>query len=151
MMVGGLTPVIPGTGQRFRCNMISMVTNRGHLAIMVFTAPVMLRFLKRLTRHAGRKAFLIVDGHSVHKSAKVREWVRDHAEKIELFLLPSYSPDLNPDEYLNQGVKSNALGRRRPRDRREMMADVRAYLRSTQRQPPIVRSYFRADPVRYAA
>lgn len=151
----GVTPVIPGTGQRFRCNMISTVTNRGALAFMVFTesftAPVMLRFLKRLTRQAGRKVFLIVDGHPVHKSAKVRDWARAHAARIELFLLPSYSPDLNPDEFLNQDVKSNALGRRRPRDRREMMADVRSYLRSTQRQPAIVQRYFHAQSVRYAA
>jgi transposase len=154
----GVTPVIPGTGQRFRCNMISTVTNRGRLAFMVFTesftAPVMIRFLKRLTRHvggAGRRVFLIVDGHPVHKSARVRSWVKAHAAKIELFLLPSYSPDLNPDEFLNQDVKSNALGRRRPRDRREMITDVRGYLRSTQRQPEIVKRYFHAESVRYAA
>lgn len=151
----GVTPVIPGTGQRFRCNMISTVTNRGTLAFMVFTesftAAVMVRFLRRLTRHAGRKVFLIVDGHPVHRSATVRRWVADNAAKIDLFLLPSYSPDLNPDEFLNQDVKSNALGRRRPRDRREMIAGVRAYLRSTQRQPAIVQRYFNAESVRYAA
>lgn len=151
----GVTPVIPGTGQRFRCNMISTVTNRGTLAFMVFTesftAPVMIRFLTRLTRHAGRKVFLIVDGHPVHTSARVRTWARAHAGRIEMFLLPAYSPDLNPDEFLNQDVKSNALGRRRPGHRAEMMADVRAYLRSTQRQPAIVKRYFHAESVRYAA
>lgn len=151
----GVTPVIPGTGQRFRCNMISTVTNRGALAFMVFTesftAPVMVRFLKRLTRHAGRRVFLIVDGHPVHRSARVKNWVRVHAAKIGLFLLPSYSPDLNPDEFLNQDVKSNALGRRRPRDRHEMVAGVRGYLRSTQRRPDIVKRYFHAESVRYAA
>ena len=151
----GVTPVIPGTGQRFRCNLISTVTNRGSLAFMVFTesftAPVMIRFLKRLTRHAGRKVFLIVDGHPVHKSGVVRRWVGAHAGKLELFLLPAYSPDLNPDEFLNQDVKSNALGRRRPRDRYQMIADVRSYLRSTQKRPETVRRYFHADSVRYAA
>lgn len=151
----GQTPVVPGTGQRFSCNMISTVTNRGTLAFMVFAerfrAPVMIRFLKRLTRHAGRKVFLIVDGHPVHKSGKVRRWVQDNAARIELFLLPSYSPDLNPDEFLNNDVKSNALGRRRPADRHEMVTGIRSYLRSTQRQPEIVKRYFHADSVRYAA
>jgi len=151
----GVTPVIPGTGQRFGCNMISTVTNRGSLAFMVFTerftARVCLRFLTRLVRHARRKVFLILDGHPVHKAAMVRRWVRAHADRIELFLLPSYSPDLNPDEFLNHDVKSNALGRRRPADRREMIRGVRAYLRSTQRQPDIVKRYFHADSVRYAA
>jgi len=151
----GVTPVIPGTGQRFSCNMISTVTNRGTLAFMVFTerftAPVMVKFLKRLTRHVERKVFLILDGHPVHKSAKVRRFAEANADRIELFLLPSYSPDLNPDEFLNNDVKSNALGRRRPADQAEMITGVRAYLRSTQRQPAIVKRYFHAESVRYAA
>lgn len=151
----GVTPVIPGTGRRFRCNMMSAITNRGRLAFMVFTesftAEVCIRFLKRLVRHAGRKVFLIVDGHPVHKSAKVRRWLAANGASIEMFTLPPYSPDLNPDEYLNQDVKTNALGRRRPRDRREMVAGVRSYLRGTQRRPEIVKRYFHAEPVRYAA
>lgn len=151
----GVTPVIPGTGQRFGCNTISTVTNRGTLAFMVFTerftARVMLRFLKRLVRHARRKVFLILDGHPVHRAAAVRRWIEQHADRIELFLLPSYSPDLNPDEFLNNDVKANALGRRRPADRHEMIRGVRAYLRSTQRQPNIVMRYFHAESVRYAA
>jgi transposase len=151
----GVTPVIPGTGQRFGCNMISTVTNRGTLSFMVFTerftSSVMVRFLKRLVRHAGRKVVLIVDGHPVHKSARVRRWLDEHAGAIEMHLLPPYSPDLNPDELLNHDVKANAVGRRRPAHRDQMIDDVRAYLRDTQRRPDIVRGYFRAESVRYAA
>lgn len=151
----GRTPVIPGTGQRFRCNMMSTITNRGQLAFMVFTerftAAVCIRFLRRLVRHAGRKVFLVLDRHPVHRSAKVRRWLEANQKKIELFLLPGYSPELNPDELLNQDVKSNALGRRRPANQTEMIAGVRSYLRSTQRQPEIVNKYFHAEPVRYAA
>jgi len=151
----GRTPVIPGTGQRFRCNMMSTITNRGQLAFMVFkerfTATVCLRFLRRLVRQARRKVFLIVDRHPVHRSAKVTRWLAANHKKIALFFLPGYSPDLNPDEFLNQDVKSNALGRQRPANQTEMIAGVRSYLHSTQRQPDIVKSYFQADPVRYAA
>lgn len=151
----GVTPVIPGTGQRFKCNMISTVTNRGSLAFMVFTerftAPVMIRFLRRLARHAQRRVFLILDRHPVHDSAAVRRWIDAHAARIALFFLPAYSPDLNPDEFLNQDVKSNALGRRRPEHRGEMVAGIRGYLRSTQKQPEIVKRYFHAESVRYAA
>ena len=81
----------------------------------------------------------------------MQRWLARHAGQIELFFLPGYSPDLNPDEFLNQDVKSNALGRRRPATRSAMIADVRSYLRSTQRQPTIVKSYFHAESVRYAA
>jgi transposase len=151
----GCTPVIPGTGQRFRCNMMSTITNRGRLAFMVFkerfTAAVCIRFLRRLVRQAHRKPFLILDRHPVHRSAKVKRWLAANHQQIALFLLPGYSPDLNPDEFLNQDVKSNALGRRRPANQIEMIAGVRSYLHSTQRRPEIVQSYFHADSVRYAA
>ena len=151
----GKTPVITGTGKRFSCNMMSTITNRGRLSFMVFkerfTSAVCIRFLRRLVRHAGGKVFLIVDRHPVHRSAKVNRWLAAHGEQLSLFLLPGYSPDLNPDEFLNQDVKSNALGRRRPATLPEMLTGVRSYLRSTQRQPKIVKSYFRAEPVQYAA
>ena len=151
----GVTPVIPGTGKRFKVNMISTITNLGGLSFMLFsqrfTAKVFLEFVRRLIRLRRRKLFLIVDGHPVHRSAAVRDWFEAHADQIRLFFLPGYSPELNPDELLNQDVKSNALGRQRPADKPELLLNLRAYLRSTQRQPHIVRSYFHEEHVRYAA
>jgi transposase len=151
----GQTPVIPGTGQRFRCNMISTVTNRGQLAFMIykegFTAVVFLKFLRRLVRQNPRLIYLIVDGHPVHRSRAVKRWLQENEGRIRMFRLPAYSPELNPDELLNQDVKSNALGRQRPADVVEMVDTLRSYLRSTQKRPEIVRSYFREKHVRYAA
>jgi transposase len=151
----GQTPVIPGTGKRFRCNVLSTITNRGRLAFMVFresfTNRVFLRFLRRLLRHVRRPVFLILDRHPVHLAAAVQRWVARRPDQLRLCFLPGYSPDLNPDEFLNHDVKSNALGRRRPRDAAELVSSVRSYLRSTQRQPAIVQSYFHAPSVQYAA
>ena len=151
----GRTPVIPGTGQRFGCNLLSTITNRGHLSFMVFrerfTTPVLLRFFRRLLRQRRRKVFVIVDGHPVHRAVAVRRWVEKHTERIPLFFLPGYSPELNPDEYLNNDVKANAVGRRRPTNQPQMLRDVRGYLRSTQRRPDIVRAYFQHVDVQYAA
>ena len=154
----GKTPVVMGTGQRFRCNMISSITNRGRLAFMIFrqrfTARVFLDFLGRLlrlTRKTRRKVFLIVDGHPVHKSRLVNRWLAEHAAQIRIFCLPSYSPELNPDELLNQDVKTNALGRVRPVNVQEMMDNVRSYLRITQARPKLVKNYFRERHVQYAA
>lgn len=151
----GQTPVIPGTGQRFSCQMISTITNRGSLRFMVFsgrfTSKVFIQFLKRLIKTVSRKVYVIVDGHPVHKSRNVTNWVNQHANQIRLIFLPAYSPDLNPDEYLNQDVKTNAVGRRRPKDQAELKADVRSYLHSTQKQKPIVKSYFHAPSVQYAS
>jgi transposase len=94
---------------------------------------------------------LILDNLKVHHSNIVKKWVKKNERTIELFFLPSYSPEKNPDEYLNNDVKSNAVGRRRPATRGEMKRNISSYLRSTQKQPAIVKSYFRAKPVRYAA
>ena len=151
----GHTPVVRGTGQRFNCNMISAVTNRGRMAFMVFkqrfTAKTFIVFLRRLVKHAGRMLYLIVDGHPVHWSQRVRKWLEEHESEIRMFPLPPYSPELNPDELLNQDVKSNALGRKRPQDQEEMIDGVRSYLRGTQKRPDIVYNYFQEKHVHYAA
>jgi hypothetical protein len=139
--------------------MISSITNRGRLAFMIFrqrfTARVFLNFLGRLlrlTRKTRKKVFLIVDGHPVHKSRSVSRWLAEHGEQIRIFYLPSYSPELNPDELLNQDVKTNALGRvPAPVNVQEMMDNVRSYLRITQARPTVVKNYFCERHVRYAA
>ena len=151
----GQTPIVRGTGQRFGANVLSAISNKGHLQFRVFTqrftASVMIDFLNRLVRQAdGQKIILILDGHPVHRAKKVREWVAAHAEQIELQFLPGYSPELNPTELLNQDVKTNALGRRRPCSQEELIGDTRSYLRSTQRRPQLVTRYFEGEYVRYA-
>jgi transposase len=151
----GRPPVIPATGKRFGCNMVSAITNRGSLMFMVFrrrfTSEVFREFLRRFVRQTKRKTFLILDKHPVHVSASIRDWLDAHEGRLRVFYLPGYSPQLNPDEYLNQDVKANAVGRRRPQNQCELIGDVRSYLYSTQRRPDIVRNYFQAEHVRYAA
>ena len=151
----GRTPVIPGTGQRFRCNMISAITNRGQLQFMVFkerfTTSVFLKFLRRLRRQNRRKIFLIIDSHPVHVAQATWRWFKGCRANLRVYFLPGYSPELNPDEYLNQDVKTNAVGRTRPLDRKEMIGNLRAYLRSTQANRSLVKRYFQAEHVRYAS
>ncbi len=151
----GRTPVVPGTGQRFRCHVISSITNRGTLRFRVFTgrftADLFIDFMKRLIRASDRKVFLIVDRHPTHRAKKVKRWREKHGKQIRLFYLPPYRPERNPDEYLNHDVKANAVGRQRARDQHEMIGNVRSYLRSTQRQPDVVKRFFHAEPVMYAA
>lgn len=151
----GQTPVIPGTGQRFRANLVSSITNRGHLCFLVFdgsfNAEVFIRFCRRLLRQRRRRVCLIVDGHPVHRSAAVRDWLHANRRRIRMFFLPGYSPELNPDEYLNNDVKTNAVGRQRPATKPELIANLENYLRDTQRRPSIVKSCFQAESVQYAA
>jgi transposase len=151
----GQTPVIPGTGQRFGCNMISAVTNQGHLCFQVFegsfNVEIFLGFLARLLKQVGdQKVLLIVDGHPVHRAKLVQAWRATHQEALELVYLPSYSPELNPDEMLNHDVKHSALRQRRPKTVTDLKADVHACLHRIQACPDHVRSYFEERHVRYA-
>lgn len=93
----------------------------------------------------------IVDGHPAHIAGYTERWVEHHRRRIRLCFLPGYNPQLNPDELLNQDVKTNAVGRQRPRDLGELTGNVRRFLWSTQRRPHNVRSYFREPHVHYAA
>ncbi len=151
----GKTPVVRVTGKRFSCNMISSITNQGTLAFMIyrerFTSQVFIKFLRRLMRQNKGKVFLIVDSHPVHRSKVVKAWVEKHSTRLEMFFLPGYSPELNPDELVNQDVKSNAVGRKRAVNVKELMDNVRAFLRRKQRRPELVRRYFLAPQVAYAA
>ena len=150
----GETPVIPGTGKRFRCNVVSAITNRGKLRFMVFKkrfqSRIFTAFMDRLCKDAKRRVYLIVDRHPVHRSAAVRKWLEKNAHRIRMFYLPSYSPQLNPDEILNQDVKTNAVGRKKPHTQPEMMGNIRGYLHSRQRRPGVVMKYFDEEHVRYA-
>jgi transposase len=152
----GQTPVTKGTGKRFRANMIAAISNTGTLRFRVFderfTGPIFLDFLKRLVNDAkGRKVMLILDGHPAHRARIVRDWVAANPTLIELHFLPGYSPELNPAECLNQDVKTNALGKRRPVNVTQLKADIRRFLRSAQRRPAKVARYFHERHVRYAA
>jgi transposase len=152
----GQTPVLTGTGKRFRVNMVSAISNAGRLRFRLFTGSftgaVFIDFLGRLLRDSGgRKVHLIVDGHPVHRAKLVSAWVGRHAERIELHFLPGYSPELNPVELLNQDVKANAAGRRRARSAPELTKQLRSYLRRRQRQPEVVARFFRHPRTCYAA
>ena len=152
----GETPVRLVSGSRFSTNMISTVTNRGKLRFMLYretlTAPVLIRFLSRLIRDAqGRKVFLILDNLRVHHSKKVSAWVGDRKEQIELFFLPAYAPELNPDEYLNCDLKHQVRTGLPACNQDELERRVRSVMRRLQLHPERIRSYFRHPRIAYAA
>jgi len=151
----GQTPVMPVSGKRFSCNMISTISNLGHLQFMVFEgsfdAGVFIEFLRRLVRANDRKIYLILDNLRVHHSKRATRWVEKHQGQIQLFFLPAYSPELNPDERLNQDVKANADKQQRAKNAKALMKNIRSYLRKRQCQPDIVQNYFEDPAVRYAA
>jgi transposase len=151
----GKTPVVRRTAKRVTRSMSAAVSNRGLMRFMLYdgalNADRFVDFLRRLIRDAGRKVILIVDNLKVHKAGKVQAWIESHAHEIELFYLPAYAPEHNPDEYLNNELKQKLRRRPQPGDKDELSRSVRSVLRAIQRSPERVRAYFVPEPVRYAA
>jgi transposase len=105
-----------------------------------------------LIQHAkGRKVFLIADGHPVHKAKAVKAWLEQRPKEIELFYLPAYSPDRNPDELLNQELKATVYKTGRPKNKIDLKRKLHARLCSIQKQPHKIRAYFQKASVSYAA
>ena len=151
----GQTPEIPCTGNRFKINMISSITNKGRLEFRIFremfSSEIFIDFLGRLIKHKQRKIFVITDRHPVHKSRAVADWLEANKKRIEMFLMPGFSPELNPDELLNQDVKSNAVGRLRAKNIAELEGNVEQFLVQRQAFPEAVKNYFHKSSVVYAA
>ncbi|HSH70986.1 MAG TPA: IS630 family transposase [Deferrisomatales bacterium] len=150
----GKTPVVETTGARFSVNMISAISAKGQMRFMTVegtvTAIRFVQFLERLMDGQERPVFLIVDGHPVHRAKKVKEFVTNTGGKLRLFRLPSYSPDLNPDELVWNHVKRHRVGRMSVARPDDLKKRVLSALRSLQKSPAKIRGFFQAPSVRYA-
>jgi len=149
----GQTPLVKATGARFSLNMLSAVNAKGHFRFMTVegrvTATVFRDFLKRLITAMDRKIFLIVDGHPAHKAKLVKKFVADHSDRIELFYLPPYSPELNPDELVWAHVKSR-IGKVTVQNKAELVSVALRALRSLQKMPKLISSFFLHPTCSYA-
>lgn len=151
----GETPVIRVNNKRHGLSVISTVTNKGQMRWKIFdgalNASILIDFLRRLIRGAKKKVFLILDNLRVHHAKPVKAWLAKHADAIEVFYLPSYSPELNPDEMANADIKQAVTKLAPARTKLQLVKATARHLRSVQRQPERIRKYFMHDPVRYAA
>jgi transposase len=151
----GETPELIVPGSRFSVNMIATVTNQGKVRWMIYTgklnSALFIVFLTRLIAGATRKVFLIVDHLSVHESAAVEEWLADKTDRIEVFYLPKYAPERNPDEYLNCDLKANINTDGLPKDREELQGKLRRFMQRLAKLPARIASYFEHKYIAYAA
>jgi transposase len=150
----GKTPIIETTGARFGLNIIGAISPRGEMNFMIVHGSVrsgeICDFLKRLMRGRDHKVFLVWDGHPTHKSKVVKECIASFDGRLETFLLPSYSPDLNPIEQLWNHTKGNGVGRKVIHGPNQLKKCVINKLRSLQKLPRIIASLFRHPDCSYA-
>jgi transposase len=151
----GKTPIMRLNANRKSISMISSITNQGKLRFMVYkdamNADLFIKFMGRLTKDAGRKVFLVVDNLRTHHSKPVKEWLNAHKDEIEVFYLPSYSPELNPDEYLNCDMKAAVHSGLPSRNEKELKTKVVSHMRKLQKLPKRITKYFKHPRINYAA
>ena len=151
----GKAPVVRLNAKKSRINMISTITNHGKVRFMLYrekmSSPVLIKFMSRLVKDTNRKVFLILDNLKVHHSKKVAAWLEANHEKIEVFYLPSYAPEHNPDEYLNGDLKQRIRSGLPARSQNDLIKKTRSFMKTVQMRPQHVKNYFKHPKVAYAA
>lgn len=151
----GKTPIVRLNSKRSSVNMISAITNQGKVRFQVYegtmNADKLIGFLKRLIKSSNKKVFLVLDNLRVHHAYVVQDWLGDHKDQIELFYLPAYSPELNPDEYLNCDLKAGVHSGKPARTKKQLKRKVSSHMHMLQKKPKRVASYFEHRCIKYAA
>ena len=149
-------PILNHPAQKFKINMISAITNTGKSMFALYEESVNIeRFIdfcqKVIESNNGKKVFLIVDNLRVHHAKLVKEWEEENSKYIKLFYLPPYSPEFNPDEYLNQDYKQNANKYALPTSQKQLRSNTEKYMLSLQQNPQKVANFFKHPKVQYAS
>lgn len=151
----GQTPIIEINVKRNKINMISAITNQGKVRFMMYketmTSKLLIKFMVRLIQDTDKKVFLILDNLRSHHSREVAEWLKNKKNKIEVFFLPPYSPELNPDEYLNGDLKTSIRSGIPPRSQSDIEGKTRSFMRTLLKRPQHVKNYFKHPVISYAA
>ena len=142
----GKTPVVKVESQKFKVNMLSAISKRGKLRFMLYkdnmNAEKLIDFMGRLICDVNKKVFLVLDNLRVHHSKKVQEWLDKHKDRIEVFYLPPYAPEYNPDEYLNNDLKRNLGTQAMAKSVEELEANTSQFMEKLSDDSDHVKSYF---------
>lgn len=149
-------PVLAHPAKKFKINMISAITNTGKSMFALYDESINIeRFIdfcqKVIDSNNGKKVFLVVDNLRVHHAKLVKKWEEEQKDKIKIFYLPPYSPEFNPDEYLNQDYKRNANKNKIPKNLTELKENTKNYMEDLQKNTTKIASFFQHPSVRYAS
>lgn len=151
----GVRPDVYVTGQRGRINILSVVTAQGtfnyHVTEQRINSDEFIDFLMDLIKDRTRPLFLIADRATFHCSKKVRKFIWHHRQKIRLFYLPTYSPELNPDEHAWEEIKDKQLGRKSIKNKRDLKKRLHGVLESLKDRAERIISFFHLPETQYAA
>lgn len=135
--------------------MISAITNTGKVRFMLYRetmiGKILIKFMSRLVKDTERKVFLILNNLLVHYGIKVAAWLEANRERIEVFFLPPYAPEYNPDEYLNGDLKHKIRSGLPAMSQNDLEKKTRSFMKTLQKRSHHVKNYFKHPSVTYAA
>jgi len=151
----GKTPVVRGIKLKENISMVSAINNQGKVMLKIYEGGVnsekFIEFMEKLIKYRKNKIFLIADEASAHKSNMTKKWLEAHKERIELYYLPPYSPDLNPDEHTNADLKYGVGSKHPKRDKESLRKAAEEHMMMLEKSPKRIKKYFRDPAIRYAA
>ena len=109
----------------------------------------LIQFMERLVRGSEQKVFLILDNLKVHHGKIAAQWLEKHKDKIEVFFLPPYAPEYNPDEYLNHALKISVHSGRLPYTTEDISHKIQSFMRKLQHHPCMISNFFRHPALSY--
>ena len=147
----GQTPVVGVTGKRASVLVMSALGLQGRLFFTIpsenVNATVFIEFLKALlAEYPSRKLFVIADQASAHTAKRVKEFVASQP-RLELFYLPTYSPDFNPDEGVWSHLKSQELKAHQAINKEELTKKTHEALKRMAKSPALIRSFFKRSNI----
>jgi transposase len=135
--------------------MVSAITNQGKVQFMIYSdtmnADRFIEFMQQLIKSSSRRVYLILDNLRVHHSKTVKQRVEENRENIALFFIPSYSPERNPDEYLNCDLKQGLSSKKSPKNKEKLQDNVQSHMDMLRDNPDRVTKYFKHKDIQYAA
>jgi transposase len=151
----GKTPIKLSMSKRFSINMISSLTNQGKVQFMIYSenmkSDILITFMEQLIKSSPKKVYLILDNLRVHHSKIVKDWLVINSSKIKVFYLPAYSPDRNPDEYLNCDLKQGLSNKPSPKNQESLKENLENHMNMLCDNPARIVKYFKHELIKYAA
>ncbi len=148
-------PILEHPAQKFKINMISAITNKGKTMFSLYDESInidrFIDFLQKVIDSNEKKVYMIVDNLRVHHAKLVKAWIEEHKQQIAIFYLPPYSPEFNPDEYLNQDYKRNANKNNIPHTKAQLKKNTQIYMNDIVKNQEKVANFFKHPSISYAA
>ena len=149
----GQTPILRHCFSWPKLSAISAVTPNPHAYLHLVAGTIasgeVIRFVRHLLRWIPGLVFLFWDGCNPHRSRRTRAALAEHRGRLRVYRLPTYAPELNPDEWLWAWLKQHALRGLCPPDLTALRASIRQAMRRLRRRPKVIRSFFQACPLSF--